>query len=431
VVNPTILIVGRLSGPKNQTILSILRNAVPAVLKKFPGARFQVVGGPVAGEHRQLEKQFFAVRFEGHQKDLKPFYQKATVVVGAGRVALEGMVMRKPIVAVGERLYLGPLLPEKVELAKATNFGDCWSEEKFDWTQVGPDLAALLQSRKRLTQAAQTGAKLLRDEYDMDKIFPQMERLYERVYLEHNLAGLHELPVLMYHRVVKQAPALSKFDIYITRENLEKHLQFLRVRGIETLTFEDLTRRRAPRKAVILTFDDGYADNYENLFPLLQKYGMKAVVYALGNRKHRNNYWDIPKGEPATPLLTDAQIRAMAASGLVEIGSHALNHVRMTELNPAALRKEVAQSREILGKLVGKPILSFAYPFGAYNEAAKQAVAEAGYRFGIAVNSPYTRFAEDLMAIRRVHMFPRSSVFDLWKKTSGFYHRYRKLTGKS
>jgi hypothetical protein len=55
---------------------------------------------------------------------------------------------------------------------------------------------------------------------------------------------------------------------------------------------------------------------------------------------------------------------------------------------------------------------------------------EAGYTFGVSVGGPYTRFGADLFEIRRVHMFPHSSVFDLWKKTTGFYHRYRKLTGK-
>src|SRR5580704_12305236 len=77
----TILIVGRLSGPKNQVILNILRQN-PAILQSFPGARFQVVGGPITDEHRRLEKNQPAIHFEGHQLNLKTFYQKATLVIG-------------------------------------------------------------------------------------------------------------------------------------------------------------------------------------------------------------------------------------------------------------------------------------------------------------------------------------------------------------
>jgi peptidoglycan/xylan/chitin deacetylase (PgdA/CDA1 family) len=107
-----------------------------------------------------------------------------------------------------------------------------------------------------------------------------------------------------------------------------------------------------------------------------------------------------------------------------------LDHSRLTDLPPATAWKQIAGSREALGKLLGKPVLSLAYPFGIQNEAIKAMTAKAGYDFGVSVGGRSPRFAEDLFEIRRVHMFPHSSVFDLWKKTTGFYHRYRKLTGK-
>ncbi len=83
--NPVVLIVGRLSGPKNEVLLAFLRTVAPGLLEKIPGVRFQVVGGPVTEEHRRLEKRFPAVRFEGYQKELGPYYRKAELVVGAGR----------------------------------------------------------------------------------------------------------------------------------------------------------------------------------------------------------------------------------------------------------------------------------------------------------------------------------------------------------
>jgi peptidoglycan/xylan/chitin deacetylase (PgdA/CDA1 family) len=352
------------------------------------------------------------------------------VVVGAGRVALEAMALKRPVVAIGERMYVGPLFPSNIETAKKTNFGDCWEKEAFNWDQMGKDLVQLLKNRAKRNQAATTGFQLVHSEYDMRNIFPYTEAFYRGVILEKNLAAFHEIPVLMYHQVVEKTPAASKYNIHVTRMDLEKQLRSLRARGFQPVTFEDLLTRRIPDKPVILTFDDGYENNYGQLFPLLRQYGMKAVVYILGNRKHRNNFWDIPQGEPEAALLKDSQIREMSESGLVEFGAHSLNHARLTQLKPQAVQKEVEGSKQSIEKLLGKPVLSFAYPYGLYNEPIKKITKEAGYRFGIAVKGRFTRFGEDLMEIRRVHMFPDTSPFDFWKKTSGFYHRYRKVTGK-
>jgi peptidoglycan/xylan/chitin deacetylase (PgdA/CDA1 family) len=340
------------------------------------------------------------------------------------------MALNKPVIAMGERYYVGPLSPKNLQNAMSTNFGDCREKERFDWAQAAQDLLALLADRSQRAQVARTGRGLLLSDYSMDRIFSQTEVFYRRAMLEKNVSRFHELPVLMYHRVTDQDVTGSKYNVYITQANLEKHLQFLRVRGFQTITFEDLCGRRLPEKPVILTFDDGYRDNYENLLPLLEKYRMKAVVYILGNRKHRNNYWDIPNGEVEALLMNDVQVKVMARSGLVEFGSHAMDHVRLTDLSPAKARQQIVQSRKVLQDITGKPVLSLAYPYGIHNEDVKRMTREAGYSFGISVGGRFTRFGEDLFEIRRVHMFPHSSVFDLWKKTTGFYHRYRKLMGK-
>ncbi len=427
---PTVLIVGRLSGPKNEVLLTFLRASAPLVAQEIKGVRFQIVGGPIGDEHRQLEKRFPVAHFEGHQQDLKPFYQKADVVVGAGRVALEAMALKRPVVALGEKMYVGPLFPENIETAEKTNFGDCFEKEAFDWDQTAKDLIQLLKNGMKRNQAAKAGFQLVHSKYNMKKIFPATEELYQRVLLDKNIAAVHEIPVLMYHRVVEEAPSASKYNIYVTRRNLEKQFRFLKTRGFESITFQDLMTRRIPPKPVILTFDDGYEDSYEQLFPLLQQNQVKAVVYILGNRKHRNNFWDIPQGEPEASLLRDSQIREMSQSGLVEFGAHSLNHPRLTLLKPQEVREEVEGSKKSIEKLLGKPVLSFAYPYGFFNEEIKKITREAGYTFGIAVKGRFTRFSEDLMEIRRVHMFPNTSITDLWKKTSGFYHRYRKFTGR-
>jgi peptidoglycan/xylan/chitin deacetylase (PgdA/CDA1 family) len=425
----TILIVGRLSGPKNQVILNILRQ-VPVILKSFPDARFQVVGGPVTEEHRGLEKDQPAIHFEGHQPNLKSYYQKATLVIGAGRVALEAMNLKKPVIAIGERTYVGPLRVANIEKAKATNFGDCFETEGFDWEQLTKDILHLLRDSKVRAQVAQTGYELLKSEYDMKQIYAQMSRLYKKVLFNHNLSQIHELPILMYHQVLDQQPAIAKFNLHVLSADFEKQLQFLRDHGFETIVFEDLLTKRIPKKPILLTFDDGYENNYRFLFPLLKKYKMKAVIYILGNRKHKTNFWDKPLGEAEHALLKPAQILEMQKSGWVEFGSHSFNHDRLTSLKKAEQEKQIAGSKKVLEAFLKKPVFSFAYPYGTFNAEIKKMTQAAGYTFGLAVNQGPTRFRTNLMEIRRVHMFPQTSTFDFFKKTSGVYHRYRALLGR-
>jgi peptidoglycan/xylan/chitin deacetylase (PgdA/CDA1 family) len=423
--------VGRLSGPKNQVILQILRKVAVEVARRVPSVGFEIVGSPVTEEHHHLEQQHPFIWFEGFQKELKPFYEKATVVVGAGRVALEAMALKKPVVAIGEMAYVGPLTPEVIEKAKTTNFGDCFDKEDFNWEQMAKDLIGLLQNASWRERVAETGFQWVQAEYDMKTLYPRMESLYRGVLLEGNLSSRHELPVLMYHRVVDQPPASTRFNLHVTQEDLEKQLLLLKRWGFETITFQDLLTRKVPPKSIILTFDDGYEDNYHYLFPLLQKHQMKAVLYVLGDRKRTHNFWDIPKGEPEAALLKGGQMRKMADSGLVEFGAHSLSHPRLTELSPKEMEREITVAKKDLEEELQKPVISFAYPYGVLNEEIKKTTVEAGYTFGIAVASGPTRFGEDLMEIRRVHMFPRTSTVEYFKKTSGFYLRYRKWVGKA
>ncbi len=420
---------GRLSGPKNQVILHLARTVAPKVLSAVPNARFEFVGGPIGAEHQAIQAGNPRLNFVGFQTPLEPFYEKASVVVGAGRVALEAMQALRPVVALGEQKYIGPILPPVIEEAKATNFGDCYEGEAFDWEKTAADLIALLKDPALRLFVAKTGQDLLRKEYNLNILYPKLESIYQSVILQSNLSRYHEIPVLMYHRVTDEPVKGSKYNVFITKDNLRNHLVFLRNQGFETVTFGDFLQRKLPKKPIVLTFDDGYEDMDRNLLPLLREFQMKAVVYVLGDRKHRINFWDTSKGEPEATLLSAEQIRELSESGWVEIGAHSLSHRKLTELPIVEMEKEVKESKKNLEELLDKPVHSFAYPYGDLNGEVKRAVREAGYSFGIAVGTGPTRIGADLMEIRRVHMFPDTAGFDFLKKTSGFYLRYRQFLG--
>jgi peptidoglycan/xylan/chitin deacetylase (PgdA/CDA1 family) len=126
------------------------------------------------------------------------------------------------------------------------------------------------------------------------------------------------------------------------------------------------------------------------------------------------------------PLMKKEQILEMAASGLVEFGGHSMTHAKLTELAPPEMERQVQGCKASLEGLLGKPVLSFAYPYGFLNEAAKNAVARAGYLFGLAVEWGPNHFNGDLMEIRRVCLSPDAGKFEFFWKTSFLYPAFRR-----
>lgn len=239
--------------------------------------------------------------------------------------------------------------------------------------------------------------------------------------LVRNLSRFQEIPVLMYHQVVARPPASSRLKLYVTAELLEKQLRFLKARGFEAVTFTDLVTRELPAKPVFLTFDDGYENHYDLLFPLLKKYRMRAVLYILGDRHLDYNYWDAAKGEPKARLLSAEQIREMSESGWVEFGGHSMRHTDLTQLTAADMVKDLVECKAAVEEVTGRPALSLAYPYGGFNESVKAATAKAGFVFGLAVNGGPIRFGEDLFAIHRINIAPWTGLFQYSVKTSGYY----------
>jgi peptidoglycan/xylan/chitin deacetylase (PgdA/CDA1 family) len=416
--------IGRLTGPKGELAQRIMQQLAP----RFPAVEFTVVGGPLTDEIRTAAPGNVALT--GFVDNVAEIIRQQDVVIGAGRVALEAMQLGVPVIAVGERGYVGPVNDDTIAVARATNFGDCNFEVNSDdvTARLRADLDALLNGEKTI-DVARYPAYL--EEYDGEVIHNKVMDIYRHAELDAYLSRFREIPVLVYHRVVESPPNNSLFKVYITRQVLAHQLQTLKDKGYTTVTFSDLLNGVRAKKPVILTFDDGYEDNYDNLLPLLEQHGCKAVVYALADRGLTVNQWDVDKGEPPARLMSDAQLRACHESGHIEIGSHGLHHQRLPTVDSTTLRQEVFQSRQILEDVLGAAVPTFAYPYGDYGDREVQAVRAAGYRFGIGtVNGPL-RFADDLFRIRRIPIFYNTSPWMFWKKTSGLYLRYCKLKGKN
>ena len=182
------------------------------------------------------------------------------------------------------------------------------------------------------------------------------------------------VPILVYHAIRPYIPAdTAGVRRYIaTPATLEEELSWLKANSYTSITFDDLTRHLTqgdplPPKPVIISFDDDWEGQYTYGLPLLKKYGFTATFYiwvvVVGRRHHMT--WD--------------EIKALDEAGM-QIGCHTLTHPYLQRIrDDEKLQREILGAKRVIEKHIGKPITSFAYPFGQYNERVVSFVREAGF----------------------------------------------------
>lgn len=162
-----------------------------------------------------------------------------------------------------------------------------------------------------------------------------------------------QVPVLMYHAVSDQTWGLE--GLFLSPSDMEAQLKYLTENGYDPIFFSDLPHLDQYKKPVILTFDDGYNNNYTDLYPLLQKYNVKATIFV------------IPSSVGGQYSMTAAQIKEMADSGLVSIQSHTQDHKELASLSADQQKQQFAQSQLAIARMTGRIPSVLSYPSGSYD----------------------------------------------------------------
>ena len=427
-----IMFVGRLTGPKGDVVRFLIDKVLPIVLQRKQ-VRFEAFGGMIVPPdipdlvrslNSQLKKPI--AQLKGFQQDIANHLAEATLVVGSGRVVPESMVLQRPVIAFGESNYEGRVTAATFEKSTVTNFGDTGMQMAPEAERVAADILSVLEdppSKKDLASLARLAEK----RYDALSVARLVHKVYERAFAR--VHSPQSIPVLMYHRITNERAATSSHGIWVTAVQFRTQLHSLRKRGFEAITFRDYDRflqgqGQLPRRPIILTFDDGYEDNYTIAFPLLRDFGCRAVIFAVTDTKRRTNFWD--PDQPRAALLTQEHMREMNRFG-IEIGSHTVTHLRLPDTALEAVRSELSKSKDTLQQILGSEVISFAYPYGAVQPAMKILIEEAGYKFAVAADSGPLSFSQDFLEIRRTQVFPWTTRSGIWKKTLPLYNRYKSL----
>lgn len=205
---------------------------------------------------------------------------------------------------------------------------------------------------------------------------------------------------LMYHLIMEE-PYNYNTTLFVRPSVFEEQLQLMNDGGYIYL-FGDEYGKTA-EKSVILTFDDGYEDNYTTMFPILKKYNAKATVYLIGDLIGTPGY------------LTVDQIKEMSDSGYVKFGCHTMTHCYLGAQTAENVHAEIANCVALVEDITGKECDSIAYPNGSYTEAVTEIARQyISYAYNSSDRMPEGE--EDAMHIPRIYVSRELSALQLFNR---------------
>jgi polysaccharide deacetylase len=222
-----------------------------------------------------------------------------------------------------------------------------------------------------------------------------MDRPQETMTEEPMVSSEDEVKILVlnYHMVNTMFISLA-----VEPRDFDIQMKYLVDHGYHTITPDELYEAlqgsgKLPERPVLITFDDGYEDNYTNAYPILRKYGLKATIFVVtGFLSKRDGY------------LTWDQLREMEQNGIT-IESHTVTHAPLPELPDDRIYEELAESKRQAEEELGHPIEYIAYPTGVHDLHIAEIARACGYKAGFTVKYSNVDKNSNIFALERVPIF--------------------------
>lgn len=229
-----------------------------------------------------------------------------------------------------------------------------------------------------------------------------------------------QLPVLMYHHLIPEDSSESETPVSCFRDQMRA----LSEAGYHPVSFDEILRwvedgGTLPSKPIAITFDDGYASNYELAYPVLREFGFQATIFVIGVSVGKDTYKNT--GRAITPHFSLEQGREMEASGLISIQSHGYNLHEKSGLDPDPIRKGILRREgeseadylaflhgdcANMKALLGKTPEVLSYPRGKYNDMADAVLREEGIRITLTTKAHMNTLTRgDLQCLWRLGRF--------------------------
>jgi len=222
--------------------------------------------------------------------------------------------------------------------------------------------------------------------------------------------------ILMYHSVDDEKLERLK-GIRVSIKNFEKQIAYLAKLNYTSYTLSQAIeeKERLNDKSVVITFDDGYRDNFTNAFPILKKYNFKATIFVIVNRF--DNDWSVHRKVKNSNIvnkiekLTDSDIKELLDSGNIEIGAHTINHKNFKNISQDEKRVEIVESKKALEERFNISCKTFSYPFGIYDDKDEKLVEDIGFIGAVTTQKRKVDFKDD-----NLFLLPRVAIKDEYYK---------------
>lgn len=230
------------------------------------------------------------------------------------------------------------------------------------------------------------------------------------------LSPKYAVPILMYHNI-----GYEKGGSFVTPDNFTRQMEYIKKNNYEIITLDELVKsiknkERLKKNKVVITFDDGYKDNFEYAYPVLKKSGFPCTIFLItgliGNKKGFLN-WD--------------EVIAMSKDG-ISFGGHTKTHLYLGSVrDKETAMEEIAGSKKAIEQKTGIAVNYFSYPIGGFNDVVEETVIEAGYKGACATNRGQDVFNNNIYELKRIKVTNSDTTkpFSFWAKMSGYYNLFK------
>lgn len=231
---------------------------------------------------------------------------------------------------------------------------------------------------------------------DRVKILQNEERNFTKAPL---ITEDSSIPVLMFHSITE----VKGNELQTSKAQFKQEMQYLKDKGYTTLTLTELygffeKNKSVPKKSVVITFDDGYVDNYTNAYPILKQFGFKATIFDITSTV-----------DTSTAYLTSAQLKELDSNG-IDIEPHTLTHPYLNKLSYEKQYKELKTSKDFIETLLSKSVKFVAYPYGDWNQDTIKAVKDIGYTMAFTTAGTWSNKQNGIYTLYRVYISSNFSM---------------------
>lgn len=236
-----------------------------------------------------------------------------------------------------------------------------------------------------------------------------------------------KVPVLFYHKINFPAPEAKEKSLYVNPKNFHCQMRYLKYRRYNPIYLDELVKGmkgqiKLPPKPIVITFDDGYEDNYTVAFPILKEFGFKATIFLVTEDIGKiSGVWMDSREKLKTSLLNWSQIEEMNKGG-INFQSHTHTHPVLTKLNSEQIKKELLLSRRIIEEKLQKPVNFLCYPMGDFDERVEGLVKDTGYLGALTTKRGFVKDGDDLFTLKRIGIKYNKKI---WNFVHALTFKYR------